>query len=70
MARIVTADPGEPVYELARAMWMVDQNATAKSFDRVGAMMKQFRILKARKIIANLSNLGLTVTDWKDVDGG
>ena len=62
---------GEPEYELARALWMVEAEATAKSFDRLPNFNKQAKIAKAVLIMAALEK----ATDYMvmhklDIDGG
>ena len=62
--------PGTPDYELARAGWMTDYDATAKSFDRLPVGLRRVRVEKAQQIIANLEKAGFVVTHESDIAGG
>jgi hypothetical protein len=64
-------EKGEPAYELARAIWMVEHDAPSKAFDRASAMIRNARCERARKIIQNMEkSSGFTVMHKDDIDGG
>lgn len=58
----MTAKPGEPAYELARAIFMAEYKTTAKSFDRFRAYLRRARVEQAERIIEALEKRGFVVT--------
>ena len=69
-AKELKSFPGESDYELARALWMVEQTATGKSFDRLTVQRKNAKIDYATKIIEALDKESMVVTHVSDLDGG
>jgi hypothetical protein len=62
--------PGEGEYELARAMWMVEQGATGKSFDRLTIQRKNVKIARAIKLIEAMKEYNFVVMHESNIDGG
>jgi hypothetical protein len=71
MSRELYFEPNEPAYELARALYMVRHKATAKSFDRYSAGLRQMLCEDANTVIKTMEKAsGFTVMHESAIDGG
>lgn len=61
--------PGQPAYELARALWIMS-GWSVHIFDSMDAAALVLQVDNAEKIIAQLDQRGFTITTWDDIDGG
>lgn len=69
--QLKTYEKGEPEYELARVLWMIQYGGTPKSFERLNKPRRDSKCREAAVAIELLyKNARLVVMHESNVDGG